>query len=366
MRWSLLTLAALLALGGAGCKRDDPSEPLRPVRTITVEPVATAMFGPFVGTVAPRYESKLGFQVSGRMVARDVYVGDLVKPGERLAALDPTLLRFAVARAEAGVTDAKAQVTNTQGIEDRQRTLEAGGNAPRATLDSAVAGRDTAKARLDQAEAALKQAQDQLGYTQLTAGEDGIVEMWMAEVGQSVETGQVVVSVARPDVREAVVDIPDDLLSNVQVGHGFTVHLLVDAAQQAQGTVREISPQADPATRTHRVRIMLTSPSEVFRLGSTVSVDAQRPVATYVLLPADLVLGEGASRYVWLISKDGTAVHRRDVTVSGRRGNRLVVTSGLVAGDKVVALGVHTLVDGQRVAAGTGSDMLIGPAGDSN
>ena len=178
--WRRLAIGLLLLLGS--CKEAAvPPLPPRPVLTATITPITMEMFGPFASVVEARYQTQLGFQLSGRMVARDVYVGDIVRKGQRLAALDPTVTQFALSRSKADVADAKAQLLNAQGIEGRQRTLATAGNTPQATLDNAVAGLATAKARLDQTRAALNMAEDQMGYTELHANFDGVITAWTAE-----------------------------------------------------------------------------------------------------------------------------------------------------------------------------------------
>ncbi len=351
-RYAAIVLLAMLA---TGC-RDEAAqapEPIRPVVVTVVKPVATAVFGPFASTVEARYQTQLGFQLAGRMVARDVYVGDLVKAGMRLAALDPTVTQFALTRAQADVADAKAQLLNTEGVESRQRQLATAGNASQATLDNAVASRDTARARLDQMQAALRMAQDQIGYTQLRASFDGVVTAWSAEVGQYVSNGQAVVTVARPDIREAVVDIPDELIGKISPATIFTVHLLSSPDIMATASVREIGPLADAATRSRRVRLALKNPSEAFRIGTTLTVEVRTPISPRVVLPATAVLDDAGRRSVWVLADDGRSVTRRAVAVGGVEGDEVFVT-GLADGDRVVTVGVHSLKDGQAVAGEVG------------
>ena len=290
-----------LALAGCGGDEDLPA-PLRPVLTTTVESVATETFGPFASTVEARYQTQLGFQLAGRMVARDVFVGDAVRKGQRLAAIDPVVSQFALLRAKADVADARAQLANATGIEARQRTLSEGGNVSRATLDGAVAGRDTAKARLDQAQAALRMAEDQIGYTELHANFDGVVTAWTAEVGQYVDNGRAVVTLARPDVREAVVDIPDDLIGRVAPGMTFLARLQAAPDTTAHAVVREIGPLADEATRTHRVRLTLADASPAFRLGTTLSLSRETPVAPHMVVPTGALLEDGGRTFVWVLA----------------------------------------------------------------
>ena len=345
--------AALLLL--AGCKQAEQPAAIRPVLTMVVTPVTVETFGPFASSVEARYQTQLGFQLAGRMVARDVYVGDVVHTGQRLAALDPTVTQFALPRAQADVADAKAQLANAVGVEERQRTLASGGNAPQATLDNAIASRDTAKARLDQAQAALQAAQDQIGYTELRAQFDGVITAWTAEIGQYVGNGAAVVTVARPDIREAVVDIPDELIAGVHPQMAFSVRLQADPAVTATALVREIAPLADPATRSHRVRLTLQSPSAAFRIGTTIAVAVDRPIAPRITVPAQAILAQDRKSFVWLLAQDGASVVRRAVTLDGETGDQVRVLSGLAAGDTIVTAGVHSLVDGQAVAGGAGA-----------
>ncbi|WP_246725545.1 efflux RND transporter periplasmic adaptor subunit [Beijerinckia sp. L45] len=353
-----LTMVGILPLFlvFAGCKEaEQPKAALRPVLTMTVAPVEVETFGPFASTVEARYQTQLGFQLAGRMVARDVYVGDVVHTGQRLAALDPTVTQFALTRAQADVADAKAQLANAGGVEERQRTLATGGNAPQAALDNAVASRDTAKARLDQAQAALQAAEDQIGYTELRAQFDGVITVWNAEVGQYVGNGAAVVTVARPDIREAVVDIPDELIASVHPKMPFTVRLQSEPAVTATAIVREIAPLADPATRSHRVRLTLQTPSAAFRIGTTIGVSVDRHIAPRITVPAQAVLSQDGKSFVWLLAPDGNSVLRRAVTLNGSSDDQVLVGSGLAAGDKVVIAGVHSLVDGQAVAGEAGA-----------
>jgi RND family efflux transporter MFP subunit len=341
----------------AACKEEAPAPPpVRPVLTMTVMPVTMEMFGPFASVVEARYQTQLGFQLSGRMVARDVYVGDVVRKGRRLAALDPTVTQFALNRAKADVADAKAQLVNAKGIEQRQRALAAGGNASQATLDNAVAGLATANARVDQTQAALRMAEDQMGYTELRANFDGVITAWTAEVGQYVTNGQAVVTVARPDVREAVVDIADDMMINVRPGMVFTVRLLVAPNITTKAVVREIGPLADAATRSHRVRLTLQDAMDAFRIGTTITVAVERPVAPRLFVPSTAVVTKGDARFVWCLTTDGRRVTRRQVTVTAMAGDKLLIGTGLAPGDRVVTVGVNSLEEGQQVA-GTVDDV---------
>jgi RND family efflux transporter MFP subunit len=345
-------LACAVAFALAACKPERDAEtpaPIRPVlyRTVAVE--TTELFGPFAGSVEPRYRSQLGFQIPGRMIARDVFVGDLVRRGQRLAAIDPTVPQFQLAQAQADVAEGTAQLANATSTEARQRTLFQGGNVTQAQLDAAIAALETARARLAQARAGLQKAQDQIGYTELKADFDGVIAAWSAEVGQVVGAGQPVVTVARPDQREAVIDIPDFLLGNMERASAFTVALQVSPSVTATGRVREIAPQSEASTRTRRVRLTLDNPPDAFRLGTTVTVTLARPVPPRVELPATAILEQDGRTQVWVVDATGSAVTRKDVRVAARHNGSVTIADGLTNGERVVTAGVNTLKDGQAV-----------------
>ncbi|GEP09944.1 efflux RND transporter periplasmic adaptor subunit [Methylobacterium gnaphalii] len=349
-----LSLAALwLAACTPSAEEGHVPAPIRPVLVTVAKRVDTDLFGPFAGTVEPRYQSQLGFQIGGRVAARDVTVGDIVKKGQRLAALDPTVNRFALTRAEADVADAKAQAENAAATEARSRKLMEGGNVTQAQLDSAVANRDTTQARLAQAQSSLQRARDQMGYTELNADFDGVVTQRLAEVGQVLSAGQAVVAVARPEVREAVVDIPEDFVGTMPREGRFTISLQSAPQITALGTVREIAPFADQSTRTRRIKLTLIDPPSAFRLGATITVGLTRRVEPYVPLPATALVEAEGKTSVWIappVDKDGsTRVERRDVTVAKKDADRVSLRDGVRDGERVVLAGVHSLTDGQTV-----------------
>ena len=355
-----LLVSMLSACVLAACKPAEEAKapPVRPVLTVVAKQREAVVFGPFAGTVEPRYQSQLGFQIAGRMVARDVTVGDLVRKGQRLAALDPVVPRFELARAEADLADTKAQTENAAASESRTRRLTQGNVVAQAQLDQATANRDTAQARLAQSEAGLQKARDNLGYTELKADFDGVVTQRIAEIGQVLSAGQAVVAVARPDIREAVVDIPEQLVGALPADGVFTVVLQSAPGVTAKGRIRETAPFAEAGTRTRRLKIALDGPGESFRLGATITVSLSRAVAPHVLLPATALWEADGRRSIWIVTANagGTGpavVARRDVTVGsvpeGEGSDRIAVRSGLQPGERVVTAGARSLREGQAV-----------------
>ncbi|MGJ4891781.1 efflux RND transporter periplasmic adaptor subunit [Bradyrhizobium sp. HKCCYLRH3099] len=350
MMMPMRSVFPLLALGVlAGCnEKVEAPEPVRPVLSMKVEPQA-ANAAAVTGTIEPRYKADLSFRVLGRLIARPVYVGDAVKQDQVVAAIDPAALELAVRASAAEVSRSQAQLTNATGTEGRQRTLLETDATTKATLESAEQSRAAAQASVIKAQSNLAKAREQLGYAQLKADFAGIVTAVSAEVGQVVSPGQSVVTVARPDIREAVIDVGDDIAGGLQAGTPFTVRLQVDPSVSATGKVREIAPRADATTRTRRIRITLESPPEIMRLGTTVtaSIDAEQKMV--IRLPRSAVLEQNDKRYVWLVDAASKTVKRQEITVATNEDGSLRVTGGLEAGQRVVTAGVNSLKDGQAI-----------------
>jgi RND family efflux transporter MFP subunit len=271
-----------------------------------------------------------------------------VTKGAALAALDSVSLELAVRQAVAAVVNAQAQLANANATEARQRILLEQNNTAQSQFDAARLGLETAQASVTQTQANLAKAQEQLGYAQLRADFDGVVTAVDADVGQVVSPGQKVITLARPDVREAVVDVPDELANSLTVSARFNVAAERDDKVAASGQVREIAPQADAATRTRRVRIALDNPPAGLRLGATVIatlVDGAKP---RIELPASAVLDADGKTSVWIVDPAASTVSLAPVSIAAH-GDRVEVLGGLSEGSRVVTAGVHSLAAGQAV-----------------
>lgn len=347
-----LILCATLGLVGllSACKDKQHAGPplTRPVLSVVVSPESVQTVG-FAGTVEPRYRSDLGFRVLGRIVSRDANLADVVRKGQRLATLDPVAYQLAVRAAQADLASATAQLENATGTEARQRTLFQKNVTSQAEFDVVRQAQESAEAGVTRGKANLAKAEEQLGYTQLLADFDGVVTAVEAELGQVVQPGQTIISVARPDVREAVIDLPESIGRALKPGGRFEVTLQLDPSLRVAGSVREIAPQADPTTRTVRVRITLNKPPENFRLGTTVNAAIISRAPSGIVLPASAVLERDGKTMVWIVDPSAKTVSTLDVKVAARDGSSVEVLDGLTPGTRVVTAGVHSLSPGQAV-----------------
>ncbi len=343
---TLILLAVL-----AACHKEDKAaaQSIRPVRTVTVEFRQSADTLALTGEIQPRYQADIGFRVNGKILERPVDVGTEMKKGDLIARLDPQQYRQDLEVAKSEVAAAEAEVTRSQAQEARQRELLKNGHTTRVKYDQALKTFKTAAAQLDAARAKQVQASENLGYTELKADNDGVITAVGADAGQVVSAGQMVVRLARPREREAVFNIAEGAFKHPPKNPTVMVHLVSNPDVKAAGTVRYVSPQADPATRTYAVRVSLPDAPPQMRLGAnvvcTVTLDQRRMVT----IPGTAFFQKDGKPAVWLVGKDNT-VQLKPIAVVRYQGDSVVVGSGLAEGDVVVTAGVQKLLPGEKVS----------------
>ncbi|MGR9055297.1 efflux RND transporter periplasmic adaptor subunit [Rhizobium leguminosarum] len=307
------------------------------------------------GVVRARIETDLAFRTLGRMVSRKVDVGDLVHKGDVLAEIDPLTLQLAVTSAEAEFHNAQAQFENAATTETRKRRLVQSNAASIADHDLADQQLKSATANVAKATASLAKAREQLGYAELRAEFDGVVTATSAEMGQTVSAGQPVLKLARLEQRDVVVDMPETQFSRIRLDDRFNVALQLDGRIQATGVVREIAPQADPNTRTYRLKIGIDQAPDIFRLGAVVTATprvGERKQA--ITLPLSAIRHEGGTSQVWVVDRSTATVAPRAVELEGPASapRSVLVQAGLREGEEIVIAGVDELTDGQKVQLG--------------
>lgn len=340
----LMVPLALLA-----CSKPPPAPPVRPVLYAVVKTQNEQTLGRFAGSIQARYESTLGFRVNGRIAQRKVDVGAEVVQGQLLAVLDPTDQQNALRANQGDLARQQAQWINAQANARRQQELFDRGVGAQAQLDTALTDLKTATASRDQLKASVQQAQDQLGYSELQADHAAVVTEWKVEAGQVVTAGQQVVTLARPDVKEAVIDLPNDLVGHLPADVTFNVASQLDPSVKTTATVRELEPLADSATRTQRARLTLADTPAGFRLGTAISVTLNAVITPRTELPASVIQNVDGKQRVWVIDPSGKTVAPRDINVVSIDQGTAVIAGDLKAGDRVVSAGVNSLQAGQPV-----------------
>jgi RND family efflux transporter MFP subunit len=343
-------VAATLMLASCRAEEEPPTPDVRPVRAITVEELPGGETITLTGRVAAEEEVNLAFRVGQRLIERKVNVGDRVTPGQLVARLEATTFQNTVQAARANLAAAQAAASDARLEFDRQRTLFERGVAPRARFERALKARDASAAQVDAAQAQLATAREQLGYTELFADSAGSVTAVGAEPGEVVGAGQMIVRVARQGGRDAVFDVPARVK---EAAAGLDPEVAVvsttDPNVRAVGRVREVSPQADPVTRTFEVKVGLSDPPEQMRLGSTVTGSIRIGGGASIRIPASALTSSEGAPAVWLLDPEAGTVSLRPIVVARSGLADLDVAEGLAAGDVVVTAGVQTLRPGQKV-----------------
>jgi RND family efflux transporter MFP subunit len=350
--YRLLTgaLLAALAISLAGCN-DKVAEKVVPARPVLVATVHYEQESPersFVGTIRPRIETDVGFRVSGKIAKRLVEIGDTVNVGQPLATLDEIDLRLQAEQADAEFRAATGVLAQAAAAEQRAKDLRAKGWATDAQLDQAKAAADEARARLNRGERSVELTRNSLSYATLLADTRGVVTSTLIDAGQVVASGQTAIRVARFGEKEAWVAIPETLLSRAKEGTA-TVTLWSEPNKKYLAKLREVAPQADPATRTYLAKFSLPDAGESVSLGMTATLTLADPLTERVArLPLSALYSQGADPSLYIVDATGE-VALKPVLVKSYGSNDVVITGGVDDGSKVVVLGVQKLDPAQKV-----------------
>src|SRR5437660_4023888 len=316
------------------------------VRVATVD-TSTRAERAFTGIVAARVQSDLGFRVPGKVLERLVDTGQTVKRGQPLMRIDPTDLRLATRAHEEAVAAAKARAQQTSQEESRYRELVATGAVSRSAYDKTKAAAESARAELNAAEAQANVARNETGYAVLVADADGVVVETLAEAGQVVTAGQVVVRVAHAGRREAVVELPETLRPAIGSSGRATLY---GSGLTGSAQLRQLSDAANRQTRTFEARYVLEGSLADAPLGSTVSIQISHGQLDPALqVPIGAISDSGKGPGVWLIEGESPQVTWRAVKIAHLSDEMASVVGNLKVGDPVVALGAHLLHEGEHV-----------------
>ena len=353
----VLSVVAAAAMLSACSKKEPLPEPVRAVKLLTVGEGQIEAAQEFAGDVRARVESRLGFRVGGKIIKREVELGQRVKAGQVLARLDARDYQLSAEAARAQVTSAATQRDLAQANVQRFRALRAQNFISAAEMERYEANLKATQASLDQAKAQLSSQSNQENYTQLLADVDGVVTSVDPEPGQVVAAGTPVVRIAQDGARDAVFAVPEDRRASIRIGQGVQVRPWSDENQVVQGLVREVAASADTATRTYQIKAALQG-ADVPALGSTVRIlpqgmnVANAAAGGVIKLPTTALRqngGGGQGTAVWLFDPATSTVQLHSVQVATADGNEAVIAAGLKPGMQVVATGVHVLNPGQKV-----------------
>ena len=359
-------LALMLALVPfvASCSKPAPAEePVRSVKLLTVGIERMTSGSEFAGEVRARVESRLGFRVAGKLVRRQVEIGQRVRAGQVIAQLDPQDFKLA---AEAMRAQLLVAVTNrdlAQADFKRFKDLKDQNFVSGAELERREAALKAANAQVQQVQAQLAAQGNQSDYTNLVADVAGLVTAIEAEPGQVVQAGATIARIAQDGPRDVVFSVPEDRLKAITTGSQVAIRTWSPGLELA-GVVREIAAAADPVTRTFQVKVTLAG-SDPPPLGATVTV-APAALSTkgvqVIKLPTSALKQDGRTSAVWVLDPASMTVKSQPVQIAAADGNEVVVSAGLVPGMQVVIAGVHVLSAGQKVSVYKPKASVVVPA----
>ncbi len=338
----------LAACTDATSSTDPRTQP--PLVRIEAVKISAASERSFTGIVAARVQSDLGFRVSGKVLERLVDTGQNVRRGQPLMRIDPKDLALALQAQEQAVTAAQARVRQTSQEESRYQALVATGAVSKSAYEKVKADAESARAELNAAQAQATVARNQTSYAVLLADADGVVVETLAEPGQVVAAGQVVVRVAHAGPREAVIELPETLRPAIGSTGRATLY---GSGLTGSAQLRQLSDAANRQTRTFEARYVLSGRLTDAPLGSTIAIqfsDGEHDPALQVPIGAIFDSGKGAG--VWLVEGETPRVTWRAVQIARLGDETASVVGALKAGDRVVALGAHLLREGEQVRLG--------------
>jgi RND family efflux transporter MFP subunit len=309
----------------------------RPAMTILIGAQGASSANTYTGEIRARHELPLSFRLNGKVVERLVDVGSRVKVGQILARLDAT---------DSGLQDSAAQAQLKLAEDELSRAREL--RAKNFVSESNLQAKETAY------QAALAQAglsRNQKTYTQLIAENNGVVSATLVEVGQVVNAGQPILRVAQDGNREVLLAIPESAYAGLKLGMSADIEWAVEGAENKHfsGRLRELSPMADPQSRTFPAKISLNNQELALALGMTVRVRfGLSEKKSGWLVPLSALFQQGEQVAVWVVAAD-RSVSLRPVKVSAYRDEGAVISSGVVAGERIIAAGVHKLMTGDKV-----------------
>lgn len=341
----------IFLLPGCGDNQGNTTDPVRTVRYVVVGSAQTLPALERTGEIHAHDETILSFRTGGRIVTRSVDIGDRVNAGQLLATLENTTSQNQLDGAQADYEGAKASAQVAALNVNRMQKLMPTGAIARTQLDTARADWLVTRARLKNSESALRNARESLGWTRLIAPRSGVITEVSASAGQVVNGGQSVLTLATGEARDVVFDIAKPEAIPPQEQAGLRVSLLSDPSVQASAAVRDISPQADPQTRTWRVRATLQNPPLAMALGASVTVTLPATGPHGYALPASALSRVDDKPAVYVINPQSQA-QLRVVVPAYYTATTVIISGGLDPGDRVITAGVSKLRSGEPVIAG--------------
>ena len=352
----LILLLSVLVLGACTQKEEPKEQILRPVRYQEVFASGGVQQKIFSGSAKAGVETNLSFKVSGTVQSVTVKVGEQVKAGKLICAVDPSDYILQYKEADAAVKRADAEEDNAKSNYERLALLYENQNASLAEFESARTQYESARAFERSAKQRRKLAKSQRDYTKLYTPLDGIVAEVNVEENENVQSGQSIILLNSGSDIEVGVAIPDLYISRINVGDAVKVAFTAIKDKTYDGVVVEVAFATGKSATTYPVAIKINDPDEGIRPGMAVDVTftfIYEGSENRMLVSAFSVSEDNDGRFVYVLIPGEQAgvgiIQKKPVEVGELTNEGIEITAGLEEGDKVVSAGVSRIADGMRV-----------------
>lgn len=301
----------------------------------------------YAGDVQARQQTALAFRVGGQITQRHADVGDQVKVGQVLANLDiqDAQLQLNAARAQLESAQSAAKIASDE--LQRFKQLLPINAVSRSQYDAIDNQYKAAMSNLKQAQSNYEVTANQTSYNRLVAHKSGVITARHIEVGQVVAAGQAAYEIALGTERDVVIGVPEQAISDIQVGQAAWVTLWSKQDAKLSSYVREISPAADQS-RTFSVKVALREGQGVIQLGQSARVFFIKQHDQALNVPLSSISESNGQTYVMVAKSDNT-VRKVPVMIGAYSRDSVPILSGLTANDYVVIGGIHLLRDQQKI-----------------
>ncbi len=353
----LTGMALLFAASYIGCSDEtaEPEQIVRPVRYQQVQQSGGKMKRTFSGVSKAETETNLSFRVGGIILAINVEVGQRIKKGDLIAAIDTTDMTLQLEDARAGVENARVQLETAKSNLNRVRELYENNNIALSEYEGAKNQYASAKATHESKQKQLDLQKRQLSYGKLHAPVNGFVASVPVEKNENVQAGELVVSLTSGKNIDVEVGMPGAFIHLVQPGLSTTVRFPSDSNEQFSGIVSKVS-HVSSASSTYPVTLRLDMVTEKIRPGMPAEVtfdfeDGNGAMNIYV--PGNAVAEDTHGRFVFVVvegpEKGFAIVHKKPVKVGSLTADGFEILEGLTEGEFVVTSGISKITDGMKV-----------------
>ena len=302
------------------------------------------------GSITAWQEAIIGSESNGlRLLQVLVNVGDNVKAGQLLAVFSADSTQADTAQARASLLEAQATALDAADNAARGRTLESSGALSAQQIRQYNTAEQTARARVDAAKAVLDAQQLRGRQTRVLAPDNGVISARTATVGAVVGAGTELFRMIRGGRLEWRAEVTSAELGRIRVGTPVTV--IAASGAQLAGRVRMVAPTVDPQTRSALVYVDLPVSAGAVtaaKAGMFARGEFDLGLTPALTIPQPALVVRDGFNYLFALNPD-QRITQFKVQTGRLSGDRVEITSGLKADQRIIVSGAGFLNDGDLV-----------------